>query len=69
MAEADSSRATITCHSTARQAAQIAKAAQAQRLIIGHFSSRYDDENILLQEAREVFPQTELASELRVFEL
>lgn len=68
-AEADSSRATITCHSTARQAAQIAKAAQAQRLIIGHFSSRYDDENILLQEAREVFPQTELASELRVFEL
>ena len=68
-AEADSSRATVTCHSTARQAAQIAKAAQAQRLIIGHFSSRYDDENILLQEAREVFPQTELASELRVFEL
>lgn len=68
-AEADSSRATVTCHSTARQAAQIAKASAAQRLVIGHFSSRYDDENILLQEAREVFPQTELACELRVFEL
>ena len=68
-AEADSSRATVTCHSTARQAAQIAQAAHAQRLVIGHFSSRYDDETVLLQEAREVFPQTELACELRVFEL
>ena len=68
-AEADSSRAATTCHSTARQAAQIAQAAHAQRLVIGHFSSRYDDETVLLQEARKVFPQTELACELRVFEL
>ena len=68
-AEADSSRAATTCHSTARQAAQIAQAAHAQRLVIGHFSSRYDDETVLLQEAREVFPQTELASELRVFDI
>lgn len=50
-------------HSTARQAATIAVAAGAQRLIIGHFSKRYDSEEILLREAREVFPEVILANE------
>jgi len=50
-------------HSTARQAAQIARGAAANQLIIGHFSSRYDDESLLLSEAREVFPSTILAKE------
>lgn len=50
-------------HSTARQAAQIAQLAHAQQLVIGHFSSRYDDENVLLHEAQSVFPNTRLACE------
>jgi ribonuclease Z len=50
-------------HSTARQAADIARLAHAGRLIIGHFSSREDNHDIFLQQAREVFPDTELAVE------
>lgn len=50
-------------HSTARQAAQMAQLSHAQRLVIGHFSSRYEDENILLKEAQSVFPNTILAHE------
>ena len=42
-------------HSTARQAAMVARDAQAGQLLLGHFSSRYEDENVLLQEAKEVF--------------
>ena len=45
-------------HSTARQAATIAKKAGAQQLLIGHFSNRYKDTAPLLQQAREVFPNT-----------
>lgn len=58
-------------HSTARQAAHIAKLANAKRLIIGHFSSRYDaeGENELLKQAQEEFAETELAKEKKVFEL
>ncbi len=56
-------RAIETQHSTAAQAAQIAKAANVRRLLIGHFSSRYDDESVLLREAQAIFPQTTLAAE------
>lgn len=52
-----------TFHSTARQAATIAQKAQVEQLIIGHFSSRYNDETVLLNEAREIFPNTQLARE------
>lgn len=57
------SRAIETLHSTALQAAQIAKAANVGKLVIGHFSSRYDDEGILLNEAKSVFQETYLAEE------
>ena len=56
-------RAEETLHSTAEQAALMARAADAKRLVIGHFSSRYDNEDGLLAEARSVFPATELARE------
>lgn len=56
-------RAEQTAHSTARQAAQVARDAQAGRLIIGHFSASIKDEEALLKEAQEVFPQTCLAHE------
>lgn len=52
-----------TYHSTAAQAAQIALDAHARQLVIGHFSSRYKSEDLLLQEAQQIFPQTLLAED------
>jgi ribonuclease Z len=54
-------RAKETAHSSARQAAEIAKAANVKKLIIGHYSARYDNPSGLLSEAQEVFPETQLA--------
>src|SRR5215813_3146403 len=51
-------------HSTATQAARTARDAGARRLLITHFSSRYPDPAPLLQEAREIFPDTILAEDL-----
>lgn len=51
-------------HSTAVEAAEIAVAAGAKRLIIGHFSKRYlNGEELLLEEAQAIFPNTILANE------
>lgn len=62
-------RAIETLHSTALQAALIAKNAGVKKLIIGHFSSRYDDENILLEEAKSIFENTLLATENKCFSI
>jgi ribonuclease Z len=62
-------RATMTFHSTAREAAQVAKEAGVGKLIIGHFSARYKQLDPLLEEAREVFPNTDLAIEGSCFKL
>lgn len=56
-------------HSTARQAALVARDAGVRQLILGHYSSRYDDENVLLNEAREVFDNVHLSDELAVFDV
>lgn len=56
-------RAKETFHTTASQAARIARDAEVKKLLIGHFSARYDDEQVLLDEARAVFPNTQLAKE------
>ncbi len=56
--EKDKNLAGQTLHSTAFQAASIAKKAGVGRLLIGHFSSRYKDVNLLVEEAREVFQDT-----------
>lgn len=58
-----------TMHSTSKQAASIAKNAGVDRLLIGHFSSRYKDLSILLGEARAVFKNTDLAIEGQKYEL
>jgi ribonuclease Z len=50
-------------HSTAAQAAQVAHLAKAGKLLIGHFSSQYEDLAPFLEEARAVFAETELALE------
>jgi len=56
-------------HSTARQAATVARDAHAGKLLLGHYSARYEDESILFNQAREVFPNTELSAEGNVFEI
>jgi ribonuclease Z len=60
-------RANDTHHTTALQAGQIALKTNAKRLLIGHFSARYKTLNELLEEARSVFPLTELAIEGKTF--
>lgn len=62
-ANSDAARAKQTGHSTARQAAEIAKRANVKRLMLGHFSARYTDNQILLDEAKEIFGNTILANE------
>ncbi len=62
-ANEDAPRARETFHTTAAQAAEIAKRAEVKKLLIGHFSARYEDENVLLQEASAIFPDTQLAKE------
>jgi ribonuclease Z len=56
-------------HSTAAQAARIAKRAGVRRLLITHFSTRYPDPSQLLTEARAIFPETALAEELVAVEV
>lgn len=62
-------RADETFHSTAAQAAAIARKAEVKRLVIGHYSARYTDESVLLDEARREFPETHLGKEGLVFEI
>jgi ribonuclease Z len=58
-----------TMHSTASDAATTAVNAGAKKLLIGHYSSRYKDLNILLNEAREIFSETYLADEGKKYEI
>lgn len=62
-------RAKNTYHSTARQAATLAKDAGVRRLLIGHFSTRYRNLEPVLAEALEVFKKTEIAAEGHTFEV
>jgi ribonuclease Z len=61
------SKATDRFHSTAGEAAEFARIVQADKLLIGHFSSRYRDLSTMLKEAREIFPETYLAEEGKSF--
>ena len=56
-------RAKETYHSTAAQAAEIAKRAEVKRLLIGHYSARYEDTACFKKEADAIFPGTILANE------
>ncbi|MBP3518618.1 MAG: ribonuclease Z [Parabacteroides sp.] len=62
-AECDLARAKETFHSTARQAAEIARDAHVKRLVIGHYSARYENLSELHREAEAVFPGTVLGNE------
>ena len=65
--EAD--KAALYYHSTGEQAAQVAKAANVGKLLLGHYSARYHEENQLLKEAKSVFPNVYLTDEGMVFDV
>ncbi|MFI5135691.1 MAG: hypothetical protein ACHQD9_07550 [Chitinophagales bacterium] len=56
-------RAAQTFHSTTMQAAALAQNAGVKKLLIGHFSAKYTDLELMVEEARTIFPKTELATE------
>lgn len=62
-------RAASRYHCTTLQAATIAKKAQVKRLLIGHFSSKYEDVEPFLTEAKTIFAHTQLAGEGITFKL
>lgn len=56
-------------HLTSEQSAQIASHVGAKKLVLTHFSQRYKDLNDLLEEAKNIFPQTQLAYDFMKFKL
>jgi ribonuclease Z len=67
--ESEADKAKETYHSTATQAATIAKSAGVGKLVIGHISARYKIQDEVLQEAKGVFENTELAIEGQSFQV
>lgn len=65
----EETKAIETKHSTAAQAATIAKRAGVAKLLIGHFSARYKDLDPILTEAKSIFPNTVIALEGEKFSL
>ncbi len=61
--------AAFSFHSTAAQAAEIARQGRVGRLILGHFSGRYSDAEQHLTEARAIFPETYAAEEGKTVEV
>jgi ribonuclease Z len=65
--ETNSELAKKTKHSTAFQAATIASKAMVKKLILGHFSNRYPDKKIFIEEASKVYENVILAEDLKTF--
>lgn len=61
--------ADYTGHSTAKEAATIARDANVGKLILGHFSNRYKNPEIMLDEAKPIFENTVIPKQLQVFEV
>lgn len=66
--ESETDLAKKTKHSTAKQAAKIAKEASVGKLILGHYSTRYASIEVFKEEACQVFDQVELADDGKSFE-
>ncbi len=66
--ETEAHLAQKTKHSTAKQAAQMAKDAGVESLILGHFSTRYKDISKFAEEARTIFQNVLLADDGKQFE-
>jgi ribonuclease Z len=56
-------KASARFHSTTKQAAEIAQMAGVKKLLIGHFSAKFEDPLVFEEEAREIFPNSEAALE------
>jgi len=65
--QTDAERASVTGHSTASGAAQVAKTANAKKLLLTHLSSRYSDVSLLENEAKSVFSNSEVAQEFHTY--
>lgn len=61
--------ADYTGHTTALEAARVARKANVGKLILGHFSNRYGDLSVFTNEAREVFPNTFLPKQLEAVKI
>jgi ribonuclease Z len=64
-AHADLEKAEQYRHMTSRQAAQIASMANAKQLYLTHFSQRYSSLGVLLEDAKDVFPNSKIANDLQ----
>jgi len=67
--ESESALATKTMHSTAKQAAAIALKANVKQLILGHYSTRYENIELFKHEAETIFPNVLLADDGKTFEI
>src|SRR5690606_39245008 len=67
--ETEKELAPKTKHSTAKEAATIAKKAKVGKLIMGHFSTRYPSSDLFRQEAMTVFTEVVLSDDGKEFEL
>lgn len=61
--------ADYTGHTTALEAAKIARKANVKKLILGHFSNRYNDLSVFLNEACEIFPETHLPEQFEAVKI
>ena len=61
--EKDKDKADLTLHSTSKDAATLAKKGRVKKLLIGHFSSRYDDNNDFITEAASIFENVIISEE------
>lgn len=66
--EQDARLCEMTKHSTAKQAATIAREASVDRLILGHYSTRYKSIERFREEAITIFPRVDLAEDGKVFD-
>ena len=66
---ADAERARIYWHSTSQDAAKVARDASVGKLLLGHFSARYNNESQLLDEAKAIFPNSYLTREGATFDI
>lgn len=66
--ESEADKAEKTMHSTAKQAATIAKMANVKHLVLGHYSTRYSSIDLFQQEAETIFPNVLLGDDGKVFD-
>lgn len=65
----DAERARLYWHSTSQDAARVARDASVGKLLLGHFSARYNNESQLLEEAKAIFPNSYLTREGAIFDI